>query len=93
MPEVKLIVALPDAVCVDRRFSAPPKPETELSVPDPLLTHKVFPPASLTVLTLISSRATMVSPESPTVSVLPDGAIVLTLIVVTRLPSFVQTLQ
>lgn len=92
MPEVKLIVALPDAVCVDRRFSAPPKPETELSVPDPLLTHKVFPPASLTVLTF-TSGATMVSPESPTVSVLPDGAIVLTLIVVTRLPSFVQTLQ
>ena len=86
MPEVKLIVALPDAVCVDRRFSAPPKPETELNVPDPLLTHKVLPPASLMVLTF-TSGTTMVSPESPTVSVLPAGAIVLTLIVVTLRPS------
>ena len=42
------------------------------------------PPASLTVLTLIESAATTVSPDAPTVNVLPAGSMVLTFIVFPR---------
>ena len=79
------MLALDDAVCVDRSLSAPPMPAlTELNTPEPLLTHRVLPPASLTVLTLTSSVATTVSPDAPSVSVLPAGVMVLTFNVVTR---------
>ena len=86
MPEVKAILATAvDTVVVARSLSAPPTPElTELNTPEPLLIHKVLPPASLTVLTLTSSVTTTVSPDSPRVKVLPAGVIVLTFKVVTR---------
>ena len=85
MPDVKETVAESDAVCEEISFNASPNPLlTLLKTPEPLLTHNVFPPASLTVFTLTESVATIVSPEAPSVSVLPAGSIALTLSVVTR---------
>ena len=73
-----------DIVC-RMSFIEPPNPVlTELNTPEPLLTHKVLAPTSLTVLTLTSSAKTTLSPDSPRFNVAPAGLMVLTFRVVTR---------